>query len=95
MAVEHSPMQRKLIREAVIFLSLLLFGVLLLPVAVYVVGQSVFGAYAGDGYGEFFAALAGKLVAFEWVAWFLILSPYLAIQTLRITAFGWRASASM
>ena len=95
MAAETSPVRKKLVTEATVFLSLLLIGVLLLPVAVYFVGQSVFGAYAGDGYGEFFTALARKLLAFEWVAWFLVLSPYLAVQTLRVTALGWRKSATM
>ena len=95
MSTEPSPIRKTFVREGVVFLSLLLFGVLLLPVAVYLIGQTVFGAYGGDGYGEFFATLAGKLVAFEWAAWFLVLSPYLAIQAFRITVFGWRASATM
>ncbi|MDJ0699844.1 MAG: hypothetical protein QNJ07_08315 [Woeseiaceae bacterium] len=88
-------MKRVAIREAVVFLSLLLFGVLLLPLAVYFVGQAVFGAYGGSGYGEFFSSLAAKLISFEWVAWFLVLSPYLAIQTVRLTWRGWRASATL
>ncbi len=88
-------MKRVAIREAVVFLSLLLFGVLLLPMAVYFVGQTVFGAYGGSGYGEFFGSLATKLISLEWVAWFLVLSPYLAIQTVRLTWRGWRSSANL
>lgn len=95
MATEQSAVKRIAVREAVLFLSLLLFGALLLPVAVYFVGNVVFGAYGGSGFGQFYSTLAGQLVAFRWPAWFLVLSPYLAIQTLRLTWLSWRAAAAM
>lgn len=88
-------MKRTSIREAILFVSCLLFGLLLLPIAVYFVGQAVFGAYGGDGYGQFFASLAGKIIAFDFAAWFLVLSPYLALQTIRLAVFGWRKSATL
>ena len=88
-------MKRTSIREAILLGSCLLFGLLLLPVAVFFVGQTVFGAYGGDGYGEFFTTLMGKILAFDLSAWFLVLSPYLALQTLRLALFGWRKTAAM
>ena len=95
MPAKQTLLKHAAVREAVIFLSLLLFGVLLLPVAVYFVGQTVFGNYAGGGYGDFFSSLAGKLLGFEWAAWFLVLSPWLAVMTLRLMASGWRRTAAM
>lgn len=88
-------MKRTSIRETIVLVSCLLFGLLLLPMAVFFVGQTVFGAYGGDGYGEFFASLMSKILAFDLAAWFLVLSPYLALQTLRLVVFGWRKTATM
>ena len=51
---------------------------------------SVFGEYGGNGYGEFFSSLSGKIRSGDRVSWFLVLSPYLAILTIRLTAWGWR-----
>jgi hypothetical protein len=82
-------------REAVIGVALLLFGVLLLPVAVFTVGKVVFGGYAGAGYGDFFGELVAKLIGLDQSAWFLVLSPYLALQVARLGLFGWRKSATM
>lgn len=88
-----SPSRRTLRRELVFDVGLLLFGVLLLPVAVFLVGQLVFGPYEGSGYGEFYSALLGRLVGGDFAAWFLVLSPLLVVLGLRAVAWGWRASA--
>ena len=68
---------------------------MLLPVAVYFVGQAVFGAYGGSGYGDFIGSIARKLLDGDLVAWFLVLSPYLAVQAVRLTLAGWRAAGKM
>ena len=88
-------MKRTSLREAIVFGACLLFGFIVLPAAVFFVGQSVFGAYGGDGYGEFFTTLARKVLAFDGASWFLILSPYLALQTVRLVVFGWRKTATL
>ena len=72
------------------FLGLLFAGLVLLPIAIYVVGGEVFGDYGGAGFSDFFGVLSGKVRSGDTVAWFLVLSPYLVWQILRLTAFCWR-----
>lgn len=84
--------KHSLLREATIFLWLLFTGVVLLPTAIYLVGQNVFDEYGGHGFGEFFSIVSAKIRSGDAVAWFLVLSPYLAISVLRLTAWGWRYS---
>jgi hypothetical protein len=86
-AEKMSPDVRK---EAALFVALAFVGIVILPVAVFYVGQAIFGAYAGTGYSDFFGTISGKLRGLDGVAWFLVLSPYLALQCLRITVFAWR-----
>ena len=84
---------RKTIRKEIGLLAgLLFFGLVLMPIAVYLVGQSIFGAYGGQGYGDFFGTLSEKIRAGDKVAWFLVLSPYLIWQCLRLTVRAWRFS---
>jgi len=83
------------IREASILGGCLVFGFLVLPALVFFVGQNVFGGYGGDGYGGFFSALASRVFTFNGSAWFLILSPYLALQIVRLVITGWRKTAAM
>ncbi len=87
--------RRSLVREPVVIGTLVLSGVLLLPVVVYFVGKLVFGDYEGGGYGDFFSALIGRLQGGETSAWFLVLSPLLLVLLLRGLWWGWRASANV
>jgi hypothetical protein len=80
-------------KELALLVVLLFFGLVLMPIVIYVVGQSVFGAYGGQGYADFFGNLSGKIRGGDAVAWFLVLSPYLIWQCLRLTVLAWRASA--
>lgn len=80
-------------KEAGLFIGLLFVGLVLLPIAIYSVGQNIFGDYGGQGYGQFFATLSGRIRAGDTIAWFLVLSPYLGWQTLRLMALGWRLTA--
>lgn len=89
-SIADSSVKKMLTREAALFLGLLFFGLILMPMAIYLVGQGIFGAYGGHGYGDFFGNLSAKIRAGELVAWFLVLSPYLAWQTLRVTILSWR-----
>ncbi|MCH9693857.1 MAG: hypothetical protein K0U72_05050 [Gammaproteobacteria bacterium] len=81
------------LKELALFTGLLFLGIVVLPLAVFGVGQVVFGAYGGVGYGDFFSTLSGKVARFDLVAWFLILSPYLGLQCLRLAIIGWRLTA--
>ena len=78
-------------REALLFSALLFAGIVILPAAIYWVGNLVFGEYGGGTYGQFFSLLALKIRAGDSVAWFLVLAPYLGIQCLRLLAYAWRA----
>ena len=79
--------------EVMLLIGSLFVGLVLLPVAVWFVGRVVFGAYDGAGYAEFYGMLSGKIRSGDAVAWFLILSPWLVLQCLRLMAFGWRSAA--
>ena len=81
-------------RELILFVALAIVGITVLPIAVFYVGDLVFGAYGGDGFGDFFESLAGKLARADRFAWLLVLSPYIIMQTLRIMAMGWRLAGS-
>jgi hypothetical protein len=84
---------RKIItREAGLLLGLFLLGLVVLPIAVYSVGQAIFGDYGGGSYGHFYSQLSGRIRAADPAAWFLVMSPYLALQTLRLIALGWRTA---
>lgn len=90
MATSQSTSPSTIQRELLLFLALLLAGVLLLPPAVYFVGQAVFGDFAGGGFGAFYRGLFERLRNGEHMAWFLLLAPYLGVQTLRGTVLAWR-----
>jgi hypothetical protein len=82
-------------KEAAVFLVLLLIGLVLLPICIWFVGNAVFGAYDGAGYSDFFGTLSGKIRSGNPVAWFLVLSPWIVWQCLRLIAFGWRSAGEM
>ena len=80
-----SALKKTVSREALLLAYLLLSGLLLLPIAIYVVGKSVFGSYSGSGLTDFLERIFRGVVNADGVVWFLILSPYLAWQVLRLT----------
>ena len=84
--------RKSALREVALFLGLLLAGLVLLPIAIYWIGPHLLGEFGGYGFSDFFGSLAARLRAGEFAAWFLVLSPYLAIQVLRLTWLGWRKS---
>ena len=89
----HSNTTKSILRKEFLLLAgFLLLGVVILPIAIYFVGQAIFGEYGGQGYGEFFGDLIGRIAAGQGAAWFLVLSPYLGWQTLRLIGFVWRAT---
>ena len=80
-------------KEAILLLILFVAGIVLMPAAIYFVGQMIFGNYGGDGFGEFFGAIGKKLITADGVAWLLVASPYLILQCLRIMSYAWRRSS--
>lgn len=88
--VEPKSLKKRAERELALLLLLLLAGLLLLPISVYIVGDAIFGDYAGAGFGGFYASLHEQLRNGQAAVWFLVLSPYLAWQTARLTVFVFR-----
>jgi H+/Cl- antiporter ClcA len=88
----QDSVRKTITREASLFLGLLLIGLVLLPVAVYIVGQAIFGDYGGGSYGHFISELSGRVRTADPAAWFLVLSPYLGWQILRLVALVWRVA---
>jgi len=78
-----------------LFSGLLFLGMVLMPIAIYAIGETLFGDYGGHGYGDFFGTLSGKLRQGDKVAWFLVFSPYLIWQLIRLMALGWRRTRKM
>jgi hypothetical protein len=83
-------LKRILQKEAVLFLGLFFVGIVLLPIAIYLVGQSVFGEYGGHGFADFYASLHYELRSGQKVTWYLVLSPYLGWQLFRLTIYAFR-----
>lgn len=88
-----SRMRQRLTTEVALLTGFLFVGLVLMPIAIYAVGQSVFGDYAGLGYWDFFANLSGKVRDGNLVAIFLIASPYIGWQIVRLAALAWRSVA--
>jgi hypothetical protein len=70
--------------EIVLAAALLSAGLLLLPLAIYWVGQFVVGAYEGDGVEGLIGGIWSQLGEGSITAWILVLSPYVVIQVLRL-----------
>jgi hypothetical protein len=79
-------------REANIAAAAIGFGLLVLPFAVYVVGQRLIGDYGTDGGGPLALAEAIwlDLLALRLPAWILVLSPYITVQLVRSVRRVWR-----
>lgn len=90
MSDSSQQLKRILQKEAALFLGLFFVGIVLLPMAVYLVGQAVFGEYGGHGFADFYTSLHSELRAGQKVTWYLVLSPYLGWQLFRLTIYAFR-----
>lgn len=72
------------------FLGLLFVGLLIMPIAVYMVGNSVFGEYSGNGFSAFYGMVHRAIRDGEPAILFLVLSPYIIWQMMRLTVWGFR-----
>ena len=95
MPVAAKTVKQILTRELALLTVLLFVGLVLLPIAIWFVGGALFGDYGGHGYDDFFGTLSAKIRSGDRVAWFLVLSPYLGIQSLRLMRRGWRFAAQV
>jgi len=83
--VVDKTLKGKALRELALFLGFLLLGMLFLPMAVFFVGQLVFGDYGGAGFQDFYGQIHAAIRSGDGVVWFLVLSPYLICQILRFS----------
>lgn len=72
-------------KESLLLLWLLFAGLVILPAFVYLIGSSLFGDYGGTGFSAFYGTLHSELREGDLAVWFLVLSPYLIWQFLRLT----------
>ena len=89
-AAEDNLMKQKVRNELALALTLVFAGLILLPLAVYLTGQSVFGEYSGAGFWDFYRRLTGDIREGRTLVWFLVLSPYLILMLLRLTFWAFR-----
>ena len=92
-AADPSALRQRATKEVALLVGFLFFGLVVMPLFIYSVGQSVFGNYGGIGYNDFYGTLSGKVRVGDLVAWFLILSPYFSWQIVRLMILAWRLSS--
>lgn len=93
MSWDWKAIKRKALNETALALSFVFAGLVLLPLAIYLTGQSVFGDYGGAGFSDFYRRLSGEVRDGRPVVWFLVLSPYLILMLLRLTYWVFRKTA--
>jgi hypothetical protein len=78
-------------REVVIGSGSLAFGLFILPLAIYIVGQRLIGDYGADlGMLALVETIWIDFLALRPIAWILVLSPYAVVQMLRLVRRAWR-----
>lgn len=82
-------------KEFTLLVVLFFAGILLLPLSIFLVGQSVFGEYNGAGFSGFYLQLHHDIRDGQPVVWYLILSPYIIWQLFRLTIWGFRKISAM
>lgn len=82
-------------RELGIAAGLLAFGMLGLPFAIYLVGDRLFGDYAGSGPLGLAETIWLDLASFYPLTWLLVLSPYIIVQVARAARRVWRRNRSL
>ena len=78
-------------RELTIAAALLAFGLIVLPIAIYVVGQQLIGEYDTDaGWLALAEHIWIDFLSLRATAWILVLGPYVTVQLIRWTRRVWR-----
>lgn len=80
-------------REVAIAAGLLAFGLLVLPLAIYAVGQALIGDYGDDlGMLALVENIWRDFLTLRPGAWLLVLGPYAVVQVIRGARRVWRRS---
>jgi len=78
-------------KEGILAVIWLGFGLLILPAAIYFVGQQIVGEYEAEGgLRHLTTAIWSGLLRGQVGSWILVLSPYLVIQLMRVVGLIWR-----
>jgi hypothetical protein len=77
-------------REIAIAAGLLAFGLILLPLTIYVVGQRLLGQYEGSGALGLAESIWLDLLALHPLTWLLVLTPYIVVQLARLARRIWQ-----
>ena len=88
--MSKDTLKRAALRESALFFGLLFFGFVIAPIVIFLIGQRTLGEFGGYGYSDFFGSLSARIRQGDPLAWFFVLSPYLAWQVLRFSLFAWR-----
>lgn len=90
MGSEAKSVKHVIEKEVALLAVLLFFGLVLMPIGIFMIGEALFGSYGGHGYGEFFSIISEKIRSGDRVAWFLVLAPYMVWQSLRLMVKAWQ-----
>ena len=74
----------RVVKEMLLALGALVFGLLCLPALIFLVGQQLVGEYEAGLLG-LYEAIGAALAEGKWYAWVLILWPYLTVLLLRFS----------
>lgn len=77
-------------RELALLVGLIAAGFLVLPVVVWLVGWMLLGPQAG-GPGSVYASVFSEAARGKLAAWFFAASPYLVVQSARLTLWSLRS----
>lgn len=86
----HHGNKKRWQRELAIAAGLLGFSLIVLPFAIYVVGQRLLGDYEGSGALGLAETIWLDLLALQPLTWLLVLWPYLIVQLVRLARHTWR-----
>lgn len=88
----HNRIPRWLRRELILAAILIPAGLFLLPIAIFYTGQALLGAYSdqGHGIGHLYGDIFRDMGAGFLPAWLLVLSPWIGLQLIRLSALPLR-----
>ena len=92
--LDQDLVKARFLKELATFASLFFIGIVVVPIATYLVGNALFGSYGDGGFSVFYGALHADLRDGALPVWFLVLSPYIVWQILRLTIWGYRQASS-
>lgn len=88
--LESEKTKRLVVKEITLLIVLLFVGLVILPLSVYFVGQAIFGEYGDGGLAGFFGNLHREFRSGNPVVSFLLFSPYILWQLIRLTFRGFQ-----